>query len=91
MVVQRFENKSLAQEYLAIEAGHLKDPKSAKRRRWQVDSNIGPRFKEDVVWHGTRLKRSLAWGKSGRLSVPISGSDGDATLAHKLLGIEMLP
>eukprot|EP00435_Cladocopium_sp_Y103_P053714 s191_g17.t1 len=56
VVVQRFENKHLAQQYLAIE----------------VDAERGgPRFKEDVVWHGTRLKRS----------------DGDATLAHKLQSI----
>eukprot|EP00913_Durusdinium_trenchii_P031494 g29487.t1 len=55
VVVQRFENKSLAQEYLAIE----------------VDSQLGPRFNENVVWHGTRLKRS----------------DGDASLAHKLQSI----
>lgn len=56
VVVQRFENKHLSQQYLAIE----------------VDTERGgPRFKEDVVWHGTRLKRS----------------DGDATLAHKLQSI----
>ena len=55
VVVQRFENKLLAQQYLAV----------------QVDSDRGQRFKEDVVWHGTRLKRS----------------DGDASLAHKLQSI----
>ena len=30
-----------------------------KPNGWQVDqAQGGPRYKEDVVWHGTRLKRA---------------------------------
>ena len=55
VVVQRIENKMLGLEYLDVE----------------LEATNGPRFREDVVWHGTRLKRA----------------DEEATLAHKLQSI----
>ena len=55
VVVQRIENKMLGLEYLDVE----------------LDSGGGPKFREDVVWHGTRLKRA----------------DEEASLAHKLQSI----
>lgn len=32
----------------------------------ELESNFGPRFKEDVVWHGTRLKKSDGDPAAGR-------------------------
>ncbi|CAE7434156.1 CCD1 [Symbiodinium necroappetens] len=55
VVVQRIENKMLGLEYLDVE----------------LEAANGPRFREDVVWHGTRLKRA----------------DEEASLAHKLQSI----
>merc|ERR1719265_2052235 len=58
VVVQRIENQPLFREYSALAAaeGAMSDSQNAGGENGNGSSQ--PRYREDVVWHGTRLKKA---------------------------------
>jgi len=60
VVVQRIENQPLFEEYSAICGLEQEGSGDA----WKNQATSGVRYQEDVVWHGTRLKRMDGEGAS---------------------------
>jgi len=65
VIVQRIENKPLFAKYCDIAAdGNGLESLPTRERAAGASGQMLPRYREDVVWHGTRLKRMDGEGTS---------------------------